>query len=76
MKDILHYLVSQIVTYPEDILIDERTENDRTTLTISVNKEDIGKIIGKQGRVIRSLRDLIKLVAAKNNAYVDVLIAE
>jgi predicted RNA-binding protein YlqC (UPF0109 family) len=76
MKDTLQFLVTQIVDHPEEAVIEEVTENGRTVLTIKVNAEDMGKIIGKQGRIIRSLRDLIKLIAAKNGTFVDVMVAE
>ena len=76
MKDTLVFLLSRIVTHPDDIVVDEAVAEDRTTLTIHANQEDLGKIIGKSGRIIRSLRDLIKLMAAKQGVFVDVLLAE
>lgn len=76
MKDTLTYLVTAIVDHPEDVVIDERQVEDMTVFTLHVNPEDMGKIIGKGGRIIRSIRDLIKILAAKKNLYVDVEIAE
>lgn len=76
MKDTLLFLLSQIVDHPDDVVVDEDTTEDKTTLTIHANQEDLGKIIGKSGRIIRSIRDLIKLMAAKQNLYVDVVLAE
>jgi uncharacterized protein len=76
MKDTLVYLLQSIVDHPEDIVVDESVVETKTLLTIHANSEDIGKIIGKQGRIIRALRDLIKLIAAKHMVYVDVVIAE
>ena len=76
MKDTLAFILSRIVDHPDDIVIDEQTTEDKTTLTIHANQEDLGKIIGKSGRIIRSLRDLIKLMAAKQGVYVDVILAE
>lgn len=76
MKDTLLYILTAIVDHPDDIVIDEATVEDKTTLTIHANTEDMGKIIGKSGRIIRSIRDLIKLMAAKQGTYVDVMIAE
>lgn len=76
MKDTLLFLLSRIVDHPDDIVIDEEVAEDRTTLTIHANQEDLGKIIGKSGRIIRSLRDLIKLMAAKQGIYVDVVLSE
>lgn len=76
MKDTLIYLVTAIVDHPEDVVIDERKEEEMIVFTIHVNQEDMGKIIGKSGRIIRAIRDLIKILAAKKNLYVDVEIAE
>lgn len=76
MKDTLLYLVQHIVDHPDDIVIEEQQAPERLVLVLHVNPEDMGKIIGKQGRIIRALRDLVKLMAAKQNIYVDVLLAE
>ena len=76
MKDTLAYILQQIVDSPEAVHIDEKNEESRTILRISVAEEDMGKIIGKHGRIIRSIRDIIKLMAAKSNSYVDVILAE
>jgi len=76
MKDTLTYLVGQLVDHTDDVSIEERTGNQKTILVIHVHPEDMGKIIGKQGRIIRALRDLIKLMAAKQNLYVDIELFE
>lgn len=76
MKDTLAYLLSKIVDHPESVVIDEQTEDSRMLLTIHAHQEDLGKIIGKSGRIIKALRDLMKLMATKQNVYVDVVLAE
>lgn len=76
MKDTLLFILKRIVDHPDDIVVDEETAEDKTILTIHANQQDYGKIIGKSGRIIRSLRDLIKLMAAKQGVYVDVVLAE
>jgi uncharacterized protein len=76
MKDALTYLLTAIVDHPDEVVIDEQINDTKTLLTIHANQEDLGKIIGKQGRIIRALRDCIKLIAAKQNVYVDIVIAE
>ncbi len=76
MKDTLDFLIRSLVDHPENIVIDERVDGEATILTIHTHPEDIGKIIGKSGRIIRALRDLMKVIAAKRNMYVDVEIAE
>lgn len=76
MKDTLSYLVNMLVDHPEDVIIEERQEGDATIFVIQAHSDDIGKIIGKSGRIIRALRDLMKVLAAKTNRFVDVEIAE
>jgi predicted RNA-binding protein YlqC (UPF0109 family) len=76
MKDTLVYLLQSIVDHPDEVQVEETQEESRVLLTITVNQEDIGKVIGKSGRIIKALRDIIKLMATKQNAYVDVVLAE
>lgn len=76
MKDTLLYLLTQIVDNAEALTVDESTANEQTVFTIHADPADMGKIIGKQGRIIRALRDLVKLMATKENKYVDIVIAE
>lgn len=76
MKDTLHYLVSSIVDHPEDVSIDEAQDGETTVLTIHVHADDMGKVIGKSGRIIKAIRDLMKIIAAKHAAYIDVVLYE
>ena len=77
MKDILLYFLTPLVDNPYDIAIDEQSgERDSIMLTIHCNPEDMGKVIGKNGRIIRALRDLMKLLATKKGIYLDVTIAD
>lgn len=77
MKNTLLYLLQNLVDHPDDLVVDESGEDPtHVVLTIHAHSEDMGKIIGKQGRIIRALRDLIKVMATKQNIYVDVILAE
>ena len=76
MKDTLLYLLSHIVENQEALSVDETEENGKKILVIHADQADIGKIIGKHGRIIRAIRDLIKIIAVKQNTYIDVAIAE
>lgn len=76
MKDVLLYLVKHLVDNPKEVHIEETSEEERTLLTLTVHPDDMGKIIGKSGRIIRAIRDLMKVLAAKRNQYVDVVLAE
>lgn len=76
MKDTLLYLIGAIVDHPDAASVDESDDEGRIILTVSVAPEDMGKIIGKNGRIIRAIRDLIKLMAAKQDLYVDVVLRD
>lgn len=76
MKDTLTYLLTSIVNYPDSVSVEETRDDSRVLLTVRVHQEDIGKVIGKNGRIIKALRDLIKLMATKENMYVDVVLSE
>lgn len=76
MKDTLLYILSHIVENKDALSVEEQQQEHKTILVIHAAQEDIGKIIGKQGRIIRAIRDLIKIMAIKQHTYVDVTIAE
>ena len=76
MKDTLTHLLTSIVEHPDNVSVEETHDDSRVLLTIHVHQEDIGKVIGKSGRIIKALRDLIKLMATKENMYVDVVLSE
>jgi len=76
MKDTLLYILTHIVDHPEAIVIEEEQDQDRIIYLLTVHPEDMGKVIGKQGRIIRALRDLVKLMAAKIHTYVDIVLKE
>jgi len=75
-KDFLLYIVKAIVNHPDDVKA-ERTIDERGVLiTLDVNPEDMGSIIGRQGQTARSIRTLLRIVGAKNNARVNLKINE
>lgn len=76
MKDTLLYILTHIVDHPESIIIEEQQDQERMIYLLTVHPEDMGKVIGKQGRIIRALRDLLKLMAAKEHAYADIVLKE
>ncbi len=72
MKELLEFIVKSLVTCPEDVEISEKTENDILTLEIHVNESDMGKVIGKQGKIAKAIRSLMKAAAARKNVKVNV----
>lgn len=75
MKELLEYLAKALVDNPDDVEI-EVIEGERSViLQLKVNQDDIGKVIGKQGRIAQALRTLVKAAATKQgkNAIVEIL---
>ncbi|MBN1263274.1 MAG: KH domain-containing protein [Candidatus Pacebacteria bacterium] len=61
MKTLLQYLAESIVDYPEEIAIEEKEFDGSLNLSLQVNPADIGKIIGKEGRTIKAIKNLLHL---------------
>jgi len=76
MKDTLHFIVSAIVDNPDAVAIEENEEDGMLNLTISVAPEDMGKVIGKEGKVIRSIRNIMKIKAMKFDKRIKISLAE
>ncbi len=77
MKDFALYILKKIVDKPDELSIDEVVDEENSyTLTIKVSKDDMGKIIGKGGRNIQAIRDVIKILALKQDKHVNIVLAE
>ena len=79
MKELLEHIAKAIVNHPEDVSVEERESVDfpgLIILTIDVNEEDKGIIIGRKGRTINSIRDIITINAIRNDKRVRVLLKE
>lgn len=66
MKETIEYVVKQLVATPDAVELRELKGARSTIYELSVDPADMGRIIGKEGRIIKSLRTLVKAVAAKN----------
>lgn len=76
MKKALEYIVSQIVDDPDKIAIAEQEEEGMINFTITVAPIDMGKIIGKGGKVIRAIRNVVKISAIKQNKKINISLIE
>ena len=76
MKKALHYILSSIVTLPDKIEIKEEEQDGIINLNINVDPSDMGRVIGKNGKVIRSIRNVIKIPAIRENKKVNVNLLE
>ena len=75
-RAVLEYVASWLVDHPEDVSISEAEGERGPVLEIAVNPEDIGKIIGKQGRIIRALRTVARAAAQRDGESVSVEVVD
>ena len=72
MKSFLEYLLKSIVDDPEAVTVSEAGD----VFTLKVAQTDMGKVIGKGGKIIKAIRDLARILAVKQNRRVSVTLAE
>lgn len=72
----LEYVVKTLVDNPADVKIVRSVDELGVLLTLNVNAEDMGKIIGRQGNTAKAIRILLRVVGMKNNARVNLKINE
>ena len=65
MKDLIKYIAQALVDDPEQVSVTEVEGNQTSVLELKVAKEDIGKVIGKQGRTARAMRTILSAASAK-----------
>jgi predicted RNA-binding protein YlqC (UPF0109 family) len=65
MKDLVKYIAQALVDFPEQVVVTEVVGNQTSVLELKVAKEDLGKIIGKQGRTARAIRTILSAASAK-----------
>lgn len=70
MKDLLELIVKQLVDNPDDVAVNEISGEQTSVFELRVNKGDLGKVIGKQGRTARAIRTLLSAAAVKDSKRV------
>lgn len=66
MKELVEYIVKSLVDNQDDVLVEEVSDGNVQVLKVSVNNQDLGKVIGKNGRIAMSIRTIVKSLSAKN----------
>lgn len=67
MKELISFIATFLVDQPDDVEVNEVERDDTLVLELRVAKEDLGKVIGKQGRTARAIRALLSAAAGKQN---------
>lgn len=76
MKEFIEFIAKHLVDYPEGVEVEEKiTEDNKLILSLKVKAEDVGKVIGKQGRTAQAMRTLLTAIAAKEGkrAMLDII---
>ena len=76
MKEIVEIIAKSLVDHPEDVVVDEKQEDRTTVFELHVASDDMGKVIGKQGRIAKAIRTVVKSAASKDDKKVIVEILQ
>ncbi|AGK53060.1 MAG: hypothetical protein K0S25_852 [Bacillus sp. (in: firmicutes)] len=76
MKQLIETIVKPLVDFPDDVLVDVIEEDHRVTYKLSVNKIDMGKVIGKQGRVAKAIRTVVYAAGSSQQKKIFLEISE
>lgn len=75
-QDFLEFLIKSLVDHPDDVSVDRKVDEMGVLLSLKVNPEDMGQIIGKEGSTAKAIRNLVRIVGLKNHARVNLKIEE
>lgn len=75
-QEFVEYVVKSIVDHPDDVKVDRTIDEMGVLITLTVNPDDMGQVIGRQGATAKSIRTLLRVIGAKNNARVNLKINE
>ena len=72
MKELLLYIAQHLVDYPDEVTVTERETATETVFELRVNPSDVGKVIGRQGRIAKEIRALMRSVAQRQGVRISV----
>ena len=72
MKELVEVIAKALVDNPEEVVVTEKGEGRNITVELHVAADDMGKVIGKQGRIAKAIRSVVKAASSKENQKVDV----
>ena len=75
-QEFLEFLVKSIVDHPEDVQVERKIDEMGVLLSLRVNRQDMGQVVGREGSTAKAIRSLLRIVGVKNNARVNLKIEE
>jgi len=72
MKELVEIIAKALVEHPDEVLVTQKEEGKHITIELHVAASDMGKVIGKQGRIAKAIRSVVKASSSKENQRVDV----
>ncbi len=72
MKELVEVIAKALVDNPDEVVVTEKNSGKNITVELHVAADDMGKVIGKQGRIAKAIRSVVKAASSKDNIKVDV----
>ena len=72
MKELVKVMASALVSNPDSVEVEEQMDEDRTIIKLHVAQDDMGRVIGRQGRIAKAIRTIVKATATRENKKVSV----
>lgn len=72
MKDLVEVIAKALVDNPDEVVVTQKEEGRNIVVELHVAQSDMGKVIGKQGRIAKAIRSVVKAASSKDNKKVDV----
>ena len=76
MKELVEVIAKSLVDHPDEVIVTETQKENATVIELRVSSTDMGKVIGKQGRIAKAIRSLVKAAASKDEKKVVVEIVQ
>jgi len=76
MKELIEYIAKSLVEHPEDVQVREMMSGSKARVELSVSKDDMGRVIGKGGKVANSIRTLLRVAAEKSGVQATLDVVE
>ena len=72
MKELVEVIARSLVDNPDEVVVTQKSEGKNVVIELHVAPSDMGKVIGKQGRIAKAIRSVVKVASSKDNTIVDV----